>query len=101
MENRVQRTTGDRRQRDVLPRRAHRVVLNMPVWMELVPGCLVNATIVDLSAEGFRLTSESMLYVGEAIQMHMPKGSITCELRWVDGLEAGGIFLEKVQVRSW
>lgn len=81
--------------------RAHRVKVFMPVVLEIVPGCTVNATIADLSREGFRLRSPVVLSVAQAMTMHLPRETVRCELRWVDGLEAGGIFHGRAQTPTW
>lgn len=73
----------------------------MEFWLELARACLVEANVVDLFAAGFGIRFRSVLYVGENMKVLMPKGSLLFGLRWVDGLSAGGTFLEPAEIRSW
>jgi hypothetical protein len=73
----------------------------MPVLVETAGGCNVSANICDLSRDGFGLTSESLFHAGQSIIMHLPRETVTCELRWVDGHRAGGIFREHAQLPQW
>jgi hypothetical protein len=75
--------------------RPRRVSVSMRVVLELAPGSEVKAIIDDLSNSGFRLRSRSILHVGQAVRMQLPRETIDCGLRWVDGLEAGGVFLQQ------
>ena len=81
--------------------RAARVRVSMPVVLELAPARRVKGLICDLSKEGFRLRSGALLYAGQAVSMHLPRQTVVCQVRWVDGIEAGGIFAEKVELPEW
>lgn len=81
--------------------RARRVKINMSVILELASGCKVKATIDDLSRDGFRLRSESVLHLGQTLTMHSPRETVLCELRWVDGHEAGGVFQQQAEPPKW
>jgi hypothetical protein len=83
------------------PERAERVKVRMPVDLELSPNSLVRAIIDDLSRDGFRLRSRAILHEGQSLKMHLPRATVTCELRWVDGLQAGGVFIEAPDAPSW
>lgn len=73
----------------------------MPVVLELAPDRKVKATIGDLSHNGFRLKSDSLLHVGQSMKMLMPRETVSCELRWVDGHDAGGVFHEEARPPAW
>lgn len=72
--------------------RARRVMIRMPVLLELAGGRLVEAMLADLSSAGFKLRCRSPLRPGEEMMMHLPHQRIPCEVRWVNGDEAGGLF---------
>jgi hypothetical protein len=55
--------------------------------------------IVDISSGGFRLRATEMLIAGEEIRLRVPPhGDFRGQLQWVEGLEAGGRFLEPVKL---
>lgn len=76
--------------------RARRVRVSMPAVWELAPGSKGEATIHDLSRAGFRSKSESLLYIGQAMKMHLPEETVMCDLGWAHGDEGGNIFKQKV-----
>jgi hypothetical protein len=67
-------------------------------WRSDLP---VKALNEDISKEGFRLRSRAVLHVGQLITLTMPSETIAAEVRWVDGFEAGGVFLEKCDLAVW
>lgn len=81
--------------------RGRRVRVMMPVLLEIAPNCTVKAIIDDLSAKGFRLRSRVVLHVGQQVTMRLPRGNATCRLHWVDGLRAGGEFIDEAKEPSW
>jgi hypothetical protein len=55
--------------------------------------------VTDISRGGFRLRSTEQLIVGKTIRLRVPRyGDFQAKLRWADGSEAGGIFLEPVHL---
>jgi len=77
--------------------RAPRVRVTMPAGLELAPGYIAKATILDVSRSGFRLTCDTPLKVGQSVTMHLPRETVSCEVRWVDGNEVGGAFSDKAE----
>ncbi len=73
----------------------------MPVFLELAPDIKIKAIIDDLSKDGFRLRSRAVLHVGQSVTLHLPREAVACELCWVDGLEAGGVFREAAEAPRW
>lgn len=73
----------------------------MSTVLEIQPDFRVKAIIADLSKDGFRLRSRALLHVGQIVKLHMPREMVPCELRWVDGFNAGGVFLEKSNLADW
>lgn len=82
-------------------RRPTRVKVTMPIMLEVSPGRTVKAIIDDLSKDGFRLRSRAPLEVGQRVKIHMPRETVDCELLWVDGQCAGGVFAETAQAAIW
>jgi hypothetical protein len=81
--------------------RQRRIRISMPVELELTPGSKIAAEINDLSKDGFRLRSSAVLHAGQALTMHLPRDTARCEVRWVDGLDAGGVFHEPARISEW
>jgi hypothetical protein len=73
----------------------------MTVCLDLQTGERVKAIVEDLSKSGFRLRSSALLHPAQKLRMKLPKETLACEVRWVDGLEAGGVFTESLEVPSW
>lgn len=83
------------------PGRPKRVLVNLPVVLEIGLDSKAKAVIEDLSQDGFRLRSEVPLHAGQALKMHLPREIVECELRWVDGFTAGGIFHRRANPAQW
>lgn len=84
-----------------VPGRPTRARVRLPVMLEVRPDCRMKAIVEDLSKDGFRLRSRALLHVGQVVSLHMPRGTVVCELRWVDGFTAGGVFLDKSTLAVW
>ena len=55
--------------------------------------------ITDVSAGGFHLRSEAMLPIGEHVFLRVPRyGNFPAQIRWALGGDAGGVFLEPVEL---
>jgi hypothetical protein len=80
--------------------RARRVMIRMPVLLELAEGRLVEAMLADLSSAGFKLRCGSPLRPGQEMMMRLPHQRISCEVRWVNGDEAGGLFHRRQVARN-
>jgi PilZ domain-containing protein len=88
-------------QRRELASRPRRVRVSMPVMLEIGPNCTVKGIIDDISKEGFRLRSRALLHPRQVLKMRLPRETVACELRWTDGLEAGGVFKEESKAPKW
>lgn len=75
--------------------------MRLPVVMEIRPDFKVKAFLEDLSKDGFRIRSRAVLHVGQVVSLHMPRETVACELRWVDGFAAGGVFLTQSTLAVW
>lgn len=78
---------------ELLPRDP-RVDLDFPVRVHCQAGD-IEAQIVNLSSDGFRLRSENPLQVGWVVTLeaakHFPVKALIC---WACGQESGGVFAE-------
>jgi hypothetical protein len=78
------------------PARATRIDITYDVSVECEVG-EINAEVVNLSSDGFRLRSHNPLQVGWEVTLksgkHDPVKAIIC---WACGHESGGVFAEPV-----
>ena len=63
-----------------------------------------NVVITDVSGTGFRLEASETFYIGENILIgervviRIPRQSaVPAQIRWAQGCEAGGVFLEQAR----
>jgi hypothetical protein len=56
----------------------------------------VDATVLDVSGDGFRLQVLEKLYIGELVSLRVDEQLVPGQIRWVLGDEAGGAFLAPV-----
>jgi hypothetical protein len=58
-----------------------------------------SVTIVDVSAGGFRLRTPETLPIGEHVFLRVARyGDFPAQIRWALGFDAGGVFLEPVEL---
>ena len=56
-------------------------------------------TITDVSAGGFRLRSDVTMAIGEHVFLRVDRyGDFPAQIRWALGPDAGGVFLEPVEL---
>ncbi|MFL6765663.1 MAG: PilZ domain-containing protein [Sphingomicrobium sp.] len=80
---------------DLLPRDP-RVEAEFPVRVHTQAGD-IDAQIVNLSSDGFRLRSENPLQVGWVVTLEAAKQfPVKALICWACGTEAGGVFAEPV-----
>ena len=61
------------------------------------PQGLIEAQILNLSADGFRIHSAKPIEVGEEVTLEVPaRHPVKALICWACGLEAGGVFAESV-----
>jgi hypothetical protein len=62
-------------------------------------GTVHSVTIVDVSAGGFRLRTGDTLPIGEHVFLRVARyGDFPAQIRWALGSDAGGVFLEPVEL---
>lgn len=55
--------------------------------------------VTELSSGGFRLAVDALLRVGERVRLRVERyGEFPAEIRWILGGQAGGVFLEPVNL---
>lgn len=61
----------------------------------------IPVVVTDISKAGFRFTTSGEVRIGDSVTLHMPRiGGVKVQIRWALGGEAGGIFLEPVDLRT-
>lgn len=85
----------------IFPTRSARAKVRLPVIMAVRPDFKIKAVIEDLSKDGVRLRSRVVLHEGQVVRLKMPRETIACEIRWVNGFEAGGVLTDKSTLPDW
>ena len=81
-----------------VPRR-QRVEVAQDATLVMSDGTEHPVTIVDVSAGGFRLRTGDTLPIGEHVFLRVARyGDFPAQIRWALGPDAGGVFLEPVEV---
>ena len=79
--------------------REHRIEIAHDATVVMADGSERPVTITDVSASGFRLQSGDILPIGEHVFLRVPRyGDFPAQIRWALGSEAGGVFLEPVEL---
>ena len=79
--------------------RGHRIEVAHAATLVLDDGTEQSVTIKDVSSGGFRLVAEGTLPIGAHVFLRVPRyGDFPAQIRWALGNDAGGIFLEPVEL---
>jgi len=79
-------------------KRAPRIKLSEIAALELSDGRTVGVVVGDVSASGFRLESNEPLEIGMRVKLVMRRyDPVPAEIRWVEGHEAGAVFLSSAE----
>jgi hypothetical protein len=79
--------------------RAKRIGVQQKAVMVRADGSTAPVVVTDISKDGFRLTVEQMPNIGEHIFLRVQRyGDFPAQIRWALGAEAGGVFLEPVEL---
>ena len=82
-------------------KRGPRVATDLKAVLLRPNGEEIHAIIIDISKDGFRLTAEAQLMIGERLDLRVPKaGDVPAQIRWALGYEAGGVFLAPLPLRA-
>lgn len=76
-----------------------RVSVHCDAVVREADGCELAVVITDVSRDGFRLMSRCELEVGSEVLLQVAKMEpVRALIRWTRGYEAGGVFLEPVNL---
>ncbi len=79
--------------------RTHRIEVAHDATLVLADGSEHKVTITDVSSGGFRLQTADTVPIGEHVFLRVPRyGDFPAQIRWALGTDAGGIFLETVNL---
>ena len=79
--------------------RAARVSVSHQAVLVLADGSEHAVTITDVSCGGFHLCTPITLPIGEHVFLRVDRyGDFPAQIRWAFGKEAGGVFLEPVDL---
>lgn len=82
-------------------KRGPRVSTDLKAVLLRPDGTEVPVIIIDISKDGFKLSSDIQLMIGERVDLCMPKtGDVPAQIRWAVGGEAGGVFLAPLPLRG-
>ena len=75
-------------------KRAPRIKLSEIAALELSDGRTIGVVVSDVSASGFRCAVSETIPVGMQVKLLMRRyDPVKAEIRWVEGNEAGAVFL--------
>ncbi|HEU5285823.1 MAG TPA: PilZ domain-containing protein [Sphingomicrobium sp.] len=81
-----------------MPRR-HRIEVAHDATLVLSDGSEQSVTITDVSTGGFRLQTAETVPIGAHVFLRVPRyGDFPAQIRWALGRDAGGVFLEPVEL---
>jgi hypothetical protein len=79
--------------------REPRVAVRYDAVLIEADGCELHVVITDVSRDGFRLESHSLLEIGAEVRIRVGKRApVRALIRWTRGLEAGGVFVDPVSL---
>ncbi len=82
-------------------KRGPRVATDLKATLLRTDGQQIPVVITDISKDGFKLSTEAQLLIGERVDLSMPKtGDVPVQIRWAIGGEAGGVFLAPLPLRG-
>ena len=82
-------------------KRGPRVATDLKATLLRPDGSDIPVVITDISKDGFKLSSDTQLMIGERVDLRMPKtGDVPVQIRWAVGGEAGGVFLSPLPLRG-
>ncbi|MEO7239976.1 MAG: PilZ domain-containing protein [Sphingomicrobium sp.] len=80
--------------------RDRRIAVEHQAVLVRADGTMSSATVTDISKDGFRLIVADAPDIGEHVFLRVERyGDFPAQIRWVLGTEAGGVFLEPIELR--
>jgi hypothetical protein len=81
-----------------ISKREPRTDVRKPAVVVNSDGMEIDALILDISSNGFRLAVDDELRIGEFVSLRVDDELVQAQIRWVLGKEAGGTFLSAVDL---
>lgn len=82
-------------------KRGPRVSTDLKAVLLRPDGEEIAVLITDISKDGFKLSTETQLMIGERVDLRVPKtGDVPAQIRWALGKDAGGVFLSPLPLRA-
>jgi hypothetical protein len=81
-----------------ISKREPRTDVRKPAVVVNSDGMEIDALILDISSNGFRLEVDDELRIGEFVSLRVDDELVQAQIRWVLGKEAGGTFLSAVDL---
>lgn len=79
--------------------RAPRIVSHLRATLVDTSGREIAGIVTDISKGGFRVTSNEPMMIGEQVQVRVDRyGDFPAQIRWANGIDAGGVFLEPIDL---
>ena len=83
-----------------ISKREPRTDVRKPAVVVNSDGMEIDALILDVSSNGFRLEVDDELRIGEFVSLRVDDELVQAHIRWVLGKEAGGTFLSAVDLST-
>jgi hypothetical protein len=83
-----------------ISKREPRTDVRKPAVVVNSDGMEIDALILDISSNGFRLAVDDELRIGEFVSLRVDDELVQAQIRWVLGKEAGGTFLSAVDLST-
>ena len=83
-----------------ISKREPRTDVRKPAVVVNSDGMEIDALILDVSSNGFRLEVDDELRIGEFVSLRVDDELVQAQIRWVLGKEAGGTFLSAVDLST-
>jgi len=82
-------------------KRGPRVSTDLKAVLLRPSGEEIAVLITDISKDGFKLSTDTQLMIGERVDLRVPKtGDVPAQIRWALGHDAGGVFLAPLPLRA-
>jgi len=83
-----------------ISKREPRTDVRKPAVVVNSDGMEIDALILDISSNGFRLEVDDELRIGGFVSLRVDDELVQAQIRWVLGKEAGGTFLSAVDLST-
>lgn len=82
-------------------KRGPRVSTDLKAQLLRAGGEQIEVVVTDISKDGFKLSADRQLSIGERVELCIPKtGDVPAQIRWAIGDRAGGVFLAPLPLRG-